>query len=308
MKKRDPRSVQELEEAIRRHNRLYFEKNQPEISDYAFDRLVERLKKLKPDAPVLSEIPADFALKEFKKVRHTGEMLSLDKCYNEKDLQDWAAKFEGEVIASPKIDGCATELRYNAKGELILAATRGDGMVGEDITANARMISDIPKKIPPGPPFSKWGVGFEIRGEVYMKLSVFKKYQGEFANPRNLAAGAIKQKDPRKTRDYQLSFFGYDILGLPLTTEEEKFALLKSFHIPTVEVRKVSREKMQQTYEHFLSKREKWDYETDGVVFKANLIAEQERLGFTAHHPRYAIAYKFQGDSGRPRSKMSSGA
>lgn len=291
-------TVKELEEAIRHHNRLYFELQKPEITDYEFDQLVLRLKKLNPDSPVLSEIPPDFSVeqKEFRKVSHTSEMLSLDKCYSEKEIQEWAEKFEGDLIASPKIDGCATEIRYNSKGELILAATRGDGMVGEDITANARMIRDIPQKIPSGPPFSKGGA--EIRGEIYMKLSVFKKYKREFANPRNLAAGAIKQKDPRKTRDYQLSFFGYDILGLSLKSEGEKIELLKSFHIPTVEARQIPKEKMQGTYDYFLSKRDSWDYETDGVVFKVNQVKEQERLGFTAHHPRYAIAYKFQGDSG----------
>lgn len=285
-------TIKELEKEIRRHNRLYFEENRPEISDYEFDRLVEQLKEMKPDSPVLGEIPSERAPGEkgFKKVRHTTPMLSLDKCYSEQDLQDWASKFEGEVVASPKIDGCATELRYNGKGEIFLAATRGDGVEGEDMTANARMIPDIPQKISRGP--------LEIRGEIYMRLSVFKKFKGEFANPRNLAAGAIKQKDPRKTRDYHLSFFGYDILGFNFKTEEEKFALLKTFHVPTVEQKVIKKEKVQEVYDYFLSKRDHLDYETDGVVLKVNQVSEQERLGFTAHHPRYAIAYKFQGDSG----------
>ncbi|MBI4373937.1 MAG: NAD-dependent DNA ligase LigA [Deltaproteobacteria bacterium] len=138
----------------------------------------------------------------------------------------------------------------------------------------------------------------EIRGEIYMKLSVFKKYRTEFANPRNLAAGAIKQKDPAKTREYQLSFFGYDLLGFPLKAEIEKLELLRSFHVPTVEAKRIKKEKMREIYDYFLAKRESHDYETDGVVLKADSISEQERLGFTAHHPRYAIAYKFQGDSG----------
>ena len=286
-------SVAELEREIRRHNKLYFELHKPEISDYDFDRLVERLKQLKPDSPILAEIPAETPEKEFKKVRHMSEMLSLDKCYNDEDLWDWAEKFEGETVASPKIDGLATELRYNEKGELILGATRGDGVVGDDITPNVRMISDIPQKISKGP--------LEIRGEIYMRLSVFKNYKKEgFANPRNLAAGAVKQKDPRKTKEYNLSFFGYDILGLKLKTEWEKFQLLKTFQIPTVEVKlfKKDKEKMKEIFEYFLSKRNAWDYETDGVVFKTNLISEQERLGVTAHHPRSAIAFKFQGDSG----------
>lgn len=292
MKDLEKMTVGELEEAVRRHNRLYFELARPEVSDYEFDRLVERLKKLRPDSPVLSEIP-DYGEKEFRKVPHTAPMLSLDKCYDEKDLLDWAGKFEGEVVATPKIDGCATELRYNVRGELELAATRGDGLVGEEITPNARMIGDIPQKIPRGP--------LEIRGEIYMRLSVFKKYRDVFANPRNLTAGAIKQKDPRKTREYHLSFFGYDILGSPVRTETEKFALLKSFGVPTVEMKCIEKEAgaMRETFEYFLSCRDAQDFETDGVVFRANRTGEQARLGLTSHHPRFAIAYKFQGDSGQ---------
>ena len=283
-------SVEALEKEITHHNELYFEKNKPEISDYDFDRLIECLKKLKSNSVVLTEIPSDFSSKEFKKVTHLSEMLSLDKCYNEEDLSDWASKFEGKVMVSPKIDGLATELRYDTKGNLILGATRGDGKVGEDITVNVKMIEDIPPHISKGP--------LEIRGEIYMRLSVFKKYKETFSNPRNLAAGAVKQKDPRKTQKYQLSFFGYDILGLQLKTESEKFKLLRSFKIPTVETKICDKSDLKEAYEYLLKKRDQHDYETDGVVFKANFLSEQERLGFTAHHPRYSIAYKFQGDSG----------
>lgn len=293
--------IAELERQIRRHNKLYFEKHAPEISDYEFDRLVERLKKLKPDSPVLTEIPAEGPVKEFKKVRHTSEMLSLDKCYNDEDFRSWMGKFEGDVIVMPKIDGLATELRYDEGGRLALAATRGDGMTGDDITANARMIADIPQKIPLVPALKKGGEGgFEIRGEIYMRLSVFKKYKEEFANPRNLAAGAVKQKDPRKTKDYDLSFFGYDLRGPAVRTEHDKFRMIESFGIPIVEYKKAERdfEALKEAYEYFLKKRDKHDYETDGVVFRVDSLAEQERLGVTAHHPRFAIAYKFQGDSG----------
>ncbi len=298
--------ISELERQVRRHNKLYFEKNAPEISDYEFDKIVERLKKLKPDSPVLAEIPSEGAVKEFKKVRHTSEMLSLDKCYNDEDLFGWASKFEGDVVVMPKIDGIATELRYDGKGKLILAATRGDGMVGEDITPNARMILDIPQKIdlPPSPLLNKEGVrgrsGIEVRGEIYMKLSVFQKYKAEFANPRNLAAGGIKQKDPQKTKEYHLSFFGYDLRGPKLKTEHEKFQMLESIRIATVEYKKIRKEEgaLKAAYEGFLKRRDKHDYETDGVVYRVDSLAEQERLGVTAHHPRFAIAYKFQGDSG----------
>jgi len=293
-KKNNASEIKKLEKEIQHHNQLYFQKNKPEISDTKFDQLVRELKKHKPNSSVLSEIASDIrdvSMKEFKKVRHTRFMLSLDKCYAEEEIQNWADKFEGEVVASPKIDGSAAELRYNENGELHLGATRGDGVVGEDITANVRMIKDIPQKIGEG--------GLEIRGEIYMKLSIFKKFEGTFANPRNLAAGALKQKDPRKTRDYQLSFFGYDVLGKEFKTEKEKGSFLKKIGIPMVETRIIPKEEMQEVYEQFLSKRERHDFETDGVVFRANNLSEQKRLGFTAHHPRYSIAYKFQGDFGK---------
>lgn len=288
-KKNKSTEIAELEQSIRRHNKLYFVKQSPEIPDYEFDRLVVRLRKLKPDSPVLQEIPSDVA--GGVKVTHRSPMLSLDKCYTDEDLEDWAKKLTGDIVATPKIDGCAVELRYDATGKLALGATRGDGVMGEDITPNVRMIADIPQQISQGPT--------EVRGEIYMRLAIFKKRKEEgFSNPRNLAAGAIKQKDPRKTKDYQLSFFGYDLLGLGLKTEEEKFSLLKKFKIPTVELQKVSRDHLRGPLEYFLKRRAQYDFETDGVVYKANLVSEQGRLAFTAHHPRYAIAYKFQGDTG----------
>ncbi|HPQ80976.1 MAG TPA: NAD-dependent DNA ligase LigA [bacterium] len=284
----DRMSVEKLEAEVRRHNRLYFVEHKPEISDYEFDRLVEALKAKKPDSPALLDIPSDAV--SGTKVVHSSPMLSLDKCYDEKALSDWAAKFDGEVVASPKIDGLAVSLRYGPGGALQQAATRGDGLEGEDITANVRTIRSVPD--------SAGLRDVEVRGEVYMPLSVFARYRGEFANPRNLAAGAVKQKDPKRTADYALSFFAYDILGSKAKSEGEKYRELSEMGFAVVEWRRLSREMMRDAFEEFLKKRTEYDFETDGVVFKADLVSEQRRLGSTAHHPRYAIAYKFQGDSG----------
>jgi DNA ligase (NAD+) len=289
-------SESELEAAIHHHNQLYFEKNAPAISDYEFDRLVRRLQELKPEAAVLKELHTDVgtSFKGFKKVRREIPMLSLDKCYTEAEIQKWAAKFSGDVMVSPKIDGAAVELRYDVKGRLVLAATRGDGLEGEDITDNVKQIDDIPNQIDhqisQGP--------LEIRGEIFMKLSVFKSFDQDFANPRNLAAGALKQKDPRKTKEYRLSFFGYDLLGVDVETEAEKQEILKRMKIVTVDMERVDKDHMQAAYDKLLAARDHYDFETDGVVFRAFSTAEQKRLGSTAHHPRHAIAYKFQGDSG----------
>lgn len=282
-------SIGELEEAIRHHNYLYFVKAKPEISDEEFDRLVQKLRKCKPDSSVLTQVGSD-VLPTATAVRHQVPMLSLDKCYSEKEIQHWAEKFSGDVVASPKIDGCAVSLKYNSKGALTLAATRGNGIEGEVITPNAKFVRAIPKET------SLKNV--EVRGEIHMPLSVFKRFKGEFANPRNLAAGAIKQKDPKKTAEYQLSFLAYDILNADAETEVQKQRLLEEGRFPVVEWRVVAKEEMQKVFEGFLTKGTRFDFETDGVVFKANEVAEQNRLGATAHHPRYAIAYKFQGETG----------
>lgn len=288
-KKWDKMTVSELEALARRHNRLYFVEHKPEISDYEFDELAETLKKKSPNSKTLSEIPTDVH-DVSKKTIHKLPMLSLDKCYDDETLSEWAEKFEGDIVASPKIDGCAVSLRYDSKGVLSLASTRGDGVEGEEITANVQNIKSIPKKIEMH--------DVEVRGEVYMPLTVFAGYKEQFANPRNLAAGAIKQKDPQKTGKYNLSFFAYDLLGVNVKTEEEKYHLLVREKFTLAEWRNVKREKMNEVFEYFFKRRNLYDFETDGVVFKVNRIDEQIRLGVTAHHPRYAIAYKFQGDSG----------
>jgi DNA ligase (NAD+) len=288
-------SVAELEAEVRKHNRLYFSLNAPEIPDTDFDRLVETLRAKAPKSPALSELPSDVR-PAGAKVRHDIPMLSLDKCYDEASVLEWAGKFKGEAIASPKIDGVALSIVYDRDGALVQAATRGDGAVGEDVTANVRAIANVPKRVGA---LAKKGKGrIEVRGEVYMPLSIFARYKDAFANPRNLAAGAIKQKDPAKTADYALLFYAYDLLGTNALSEQEKLAWLSAEGFAELERRIVAGEGMQEAFEYFLSRRAAYDFETDGVVFKADLVGEQERLGNTAHHPRYAIAYKFQGDSG----------
>ena len=179
------------------------------------------------------------------------------------------------------------------KAGLLLSETRGDGMKGEDITKNVHQIKDIPTKIPEG--------NLEVRGEVYMLLSVFKKYQEEFANPRNLAAGALKQKDPQKTGDYGLSFFAYELLGKDYQEKVPgEFAALKKMGFETVPSERVGPDesKLQAVFEKYVAQRTKVDFEMDGAVYQSTRISEHTRLGASAHHPRWAIAFKFQGDFG----------
>jgi len=281
-------SIEELEKEVRHHNALYFVKQKPEISDEQYDKLVKELQKRRPDSPVLEEVGSDLT-STFQKVEHAIPILSLDKCYDNETLKSWAAKFEGGIVASPKIDGMAVSLIYDSNGKLVRAATRGDGHKGENITTNAMEVDGISEMIDLH--------DVEVRGEVFMPLPVFDNYRQTFKNPRNLAAGAIKQKNPRKTKEYSLSFLAYDLLGSGASTEMEKHKLLKK-SFTTVDRIKVDRNDLQSAFNHFLEKRDRDKFETDGVVYKADRVDEQERLSSTASHPRFAIAYKFQGDSG----------
>lgn len=283
-------SVEQLETQIRHHNRLYWDDAQPEISDYDYDRLVRALQARAPNSPVLDDLGPSAAERYGAEVTHAQPMLSLDKCYEDAELAAWAEKFSGDVVVTPKMDGIAASLRFDAQGRLTLAATRGNGQTGDDITANAHTIADIPRAIDDH--------DIEVRGEIYMKLSVFRGYGGQFSNPRNLAAGAIKSKDPDRCRQYNLSFAAYGVEKEGLASEHEKFAYLVSLGFPKVEYKLVEKTALRSGYEYFASARDNLDFEIDGVVFKADSLAEQARLGATAHHPRFAIAYKFQGDSG----------
>lgn len=288
----DTLDVDALAALVKYHNHRYWDLADPEISDYDFDRLVNALKAKAPEHPVLGHMGPSAPAAPGSEVRHKHPMLSLDKCYSDEELSSWATSFLGPVVMMPKFDGIACALHYNKRGELVLAATRGDGVTGDDITANAREIADIPKKI-------ATTVAVEVRGEIYQRLSVFAKFKAEgMANPRNLAAGAIKQKDPKKSAAYNLSFAAYDLLGTDHTTHSAELDALVAMGFAPIDWELVPKDRMAEAYQRMAARRPSLDYEIDGVVFKVDSIAEQERLGATAHHPRYAIAYKFQGDSG----------
>jgi len=280
-----------LEAEIRRHNALYWDRQAPEISDTDYDKLVRQLRSLAPSSLVLTEL-GEKPAEPGREVRHTEPMLSLDKCYEASELRAWSDSFEGSVVAMPKYDGIACTLHYNSQGHLRVAATRGDGFVGEDITANAFEIRDIPRAITSAR-------ALEVRGEIYMRLSVFEKYKKEgMANPRNLAAGAIKLKDSKKSAAYDLSFAAYDLLSGEESSQSERLQTLERLGFPKIDAFVLDRHDVAKGFETFAALRPSLDYEIDGVVFKANSLREQRRLGQTAHHPRYAIAYKFQGESG----------
>lgn len=285
------KEIAALEAQIRHHNHLYWDKAAPEISDYEFDKLVRRLQELAPDSPVLQEMGPQAPREMGAEFRHKAPMLSLDKCYSDDELAKWADSFSGDVAAMPKYDGVACAIHYDARGRLSVAATRGDGAVGDDITQNILEVKDVPKNIGEGP--------VEVRGEVYMRLSVFERFKAEgMANPRNLTAGAVKLKDAKKSAGYALSFAAYDLLGTNDATQEDILKRLVRLGFSPIDHFVLPKERAAEAFASFAKMRPSLDYEIDGVVYKVNSTVEQKRLGQTAHHPRFALAYKFQGDSG----------
>lgn len=289
---------EELIQLVNLHNRLYFEENAPQITDEAFDKLVEALRLKNPEALVLSQIGyhKDTSGKFGDEVVHKRPMLSLDKCYDDTAFFKWAEKLNGDFIAMPKIDGVASSLIYSQNGDLVQVSTRGDGRVGEDITKNARLIPDLPISLPKNAIFDEY---IEVRGEIFLPLSSFKElFALEFSSPRNLAAGFLKLKVVKKDKLSKLRFFPYDIRGSTAKTEEEKFDLLKMLGFSMMPWWLIkNNEQANSIYFSLLKDRETFDYEIDGVVFRANSFEDQRRLGETSHHPKYAIAYKFHGES-----------
>lgn len=306
-------SADELAELVAQANREYWDEQAASLPDPLYDRMVEQLRRLDPRAPVLQTLgpsghgepvlpeAAAHRLAPVERfgapVAHSRPMLSLDKAYTADDVRGWTSKLAGDLLVMPKLDGIACAIRYDADGHLFMAATRGSGFQGEDVTANVLQIPSVPQRIDPV------HGAIELRGEVYLTLSAFARYKGEFSNPRNTAAGGLRQKERSNNRAGDLSFAAYDVLGLDVATEREKMEILRATRIPVVEHEFVDADGIAAAYERWAARRSDLDYEIDGIVFRLDLVREQERLGSTAHHPRYAIALKFQGDTGETISR-----
>jgi len=283
--------IAQLGKEIHEHNDLYWNKNDPIISDTDYDLLVNELLSLDPT----STVPYEFAeaVDAGKAVKHNVMMLSMDKAYAEEEIIKWAKKLDGDwVTLSPKIDGSAACVRYE-NGEMVLAATRGTGVEGENVTSAAKLISNLPKRIPSKDPI-------EVRGEVCVKLSDFAKLKGNHSNPRNTASGALKRINPAsdKHEKIPLTFYAYNVLGTDCPTESEKFKFLREQGFTNVATKSVQRKDLEEAFKDMAAERSSWDYEADGLIIMAGDVSEQESLGSTRHHPRYAIALKFQGESG----------
>lgn len=303
-----------LVKEIARHDELYHGKDNPEISDAEYDRLRRELEKIEAEYPELITKDSPTAkvgaapAKGFKKVQHSVPMLSLSNVFSEEELNDFIDKVKRflnvtsdiEVVCEPKIDGLSCSLRYE-HGKLVLAATRGDGFEGEDITANVQYIDDIPKSLPKGVPDV-----LEVRGEIYMRRDDFvalNKRQEEagkqiFANPRNAAAGSVRQLDSSITAQRPLHFFGYALGEVSSKIADTQWGIrkiLKSYGFVESEpaVKCGTPEDIMAYYNRVMAMRPDLSYEIDGVVYKVNDLALQERLGFVSRSPRWATAHKF---------------
>ena len=309
--------IAELSALVAHHNRLYHTDDAPEIPDADYDRLVRELREMEAAHPelVTPDSPSGVvggALSElFAPVEHSTPMKSLDNAFDRAELAAWADRaarllgadtLDGPAmfVCEPKIDGVAVSLRYE-DGHLVRAATRGNGKVGEDITANVLTISEVPRHLPAGCP-----AVLEVRGEVYMPTSVFNALNAEreaagrplYANPRNTAAGSLRQKDPAVTATRNLAVWCYQIgeieAGPPLASHSEALAYLAQMGFPVNP--KAETADAVAGVEAFIARceadRHSLGYDIDGVVVKVNSLASQEALGTTSRAPRWAVAYK----------------
>ncbi len=303
----------QLRELIRHHSERYFVLDDPEITDAEFDALVAELAGLESGHPELgradspTQVIGGAATNLFAPVRHRSPMMSLDKTTSYEELLAWGRRMDRYIDGSVdyscelKIDGLAMSLLYEG-GRLVRAATRGDGEVGEDVTANVRTVGAVPHRLAGTPPEV-----VEVRGEIYMAISVFEDLNRRqqdagartFINPRNAAAGSLRQKDAAVTATRELGFWAYqlgDVEGGPsLSSHTESLEWMRAVGLPVnPNIRCLSSlEEVDSYCKHWEAHRHDLDYEIDGTVVKVDDLSQRRELGSTSRSPRWAIAYKF---------------
>ena len=296
---------------LKKHNQLYFEKSSPKISDKEYDEIKKEILAFEKKFPNLKSAASPSVSlgyspsKNFIKSDHRVKMLSLSNAFDLKDLENFEKKIFNylnekiklEYSVEPKIDGISASLTYK-NGLLQVGTSRGDGTIGEVITENLKTIKDIPHKI-----ISKdFPNDIDIRGEVFIKKSEFEKLKNNFANPRNAASGSLRQKNPKETKKIPLNFvaytYGYFKNG-NIKKQSEFLNALKRWGFKTNEHNKVlkSINDLENFHKKFEKDRYDLEYDVDGLVYKINSLEIQNRLGFTANSPRWAIAHKFSADS-----------
>ena len=304
--------IEKLRDEIRKHDYLYYVKNEPVISDFEYDRLLQKLRTLENEHPefITLDSPTQRVsgqpLSNFPSVKHIAPMLSMDNTYSFEDLREFdkrvrdsLAVLQVEYVVELKFDGLAIALQYENR-IFVRGATRGDGITGDDVTQNLRTINSLPLKLNSEAPDEL----IEIRGEVYMPKKSFEKINKEreksdenlFANPRNAAAGSLKTLDPKITAKRGLSIFCYGAAtNLGFNTHSQLLENLQKWGLPTSNPIKICHgiDDVMNYCNEWLDKRHNLPFETDGMVIKVNSFDEQKRLGSTAKYPRWAIAYKF---------------
>lgn len=302
--------IKELSQEIAVHNQKYYTEDAPEISDAEYDRLYRELEDLEeqfpqlilPDSP--TQVIGGAIFNKFSPVTHTVPMESLHDSFSDDELRDFDRKVREvisnpEYVVEPKFDGLSVAVEY-VNGEYVRGSTRGDGQVGEDVTENIRTIQSLPKKLSTNIPF------LEVRGEVYMSVQSFEELckrqemleEKLFKNPRNAAAGSLRQKDSRITATRKLDIFVFNIQqieGEEIRTHAESLEKLKvwGFTVPPVYLQSKSIEDIISFIHEIGDKRGKLPYPIDGAVVKLNDFTHRERLGSTAKFPRWAEAYKY---------------
>ena len=296
---------------LKKHNKLYFEKSSPKITDYQYDLIKKEIIDLEKKHIFLkSDFSPSNSLgyapsKNFEKAIHRVKMLSLSNAFNLEDLENFEKKIfnylnnktEIEYSVEPKIDGISASLTYK-NGVLVLGTSRGDGTTGEVITDNLKTIKDIPKKIT-DKDFPK---DIDIRGEVFIKKSQFNNLKNNFANPRNAASGSLRQKNPEVTKKIPLNFVAYTFGYFESDKIKKQSDFLKSLQkwgFKISEHNKVLKNinELENFHKRFEEDRFNLEYDVDGLVYKINNLELQKRLGFTSNSPRWAIAHKFSADS-----------
>ena len=297
---------------LKKYDQEYFDNDNPSVSDKEYDRLKNEVLQLEKKHNFLKNSnspskkvgfrPSD----RFKKIKHIVPMLSLANAFSKKDIVDFIKKIKNflslkdsdNVIfsAEPKIDGISASLKYQ-NGIFSIGVSRGDGATGEDITNNLKTISNIPKKIKS---FNVPSI-LEVRGEIYISRTDFKKIDKRFSNPRNAAGGSLRQKNPEETKKIPLQFMAYGfglVKKINFSKQSEYLKLLKEWGFQTSSLAKIVNkiEEIEKNYILIENKREKIDFDIDGLVYKVDDLELQTRLGFVSNAPRWAIAHKFSAE------------
>jgi DNA ligase (NAD+) len=294
----------QLVDELNEHSRRYYDEDTPIISDAEYDREYRHLEEFEAAFPLMARADSPTrrvggtVSRELEQFTHSTRLPSLGNIFNDEELAQFYDRIQKEIndtdmefTVEPKIDGLAVAIHYE-QGKLVAGATRGDGLTGENVTANLKTIKSLPLVL-------KAPVDIEVRGEVYLRKSVFESMKSDYANPRNTAAGALRQLDSKVTASRQLDIWIYNGIYPGIKTHFEMMAYLKSLGFPVIDdiTLVTGIEQISATCHGIFNQKSNYDFDIDGAVIKVNLLGYQEELGYTAKAPRWAMAYKFESET-----------